>query len=556
MDELIKWQQNPNKKPLILQGVRQCGKTYLLNEFGSNNYDDVFYCNFDDDKTLANYFEANLNPHRIIKDLSVLRNKDIKPHTTLIIFDEVQTCGNAISSLKYFCEKAPEYHIIAAGSLLGVAIPKGTSFPVGKVEFLTLFPMNFYEFLLAQNAKLAEHLKESGFNDDVYVKFKTQLEELYHDFLIVGGMPEVVQSWIDNKSIESVEKIQSIIIKGYENDFAKHATTAQFPKLSAIWDAIPSQLAKENRKFIFSQIKKSWRAKDLEDALEWLIKAGLVYKIEKSYSKDDIKDAFRMIESLIPKYKEYLVQAIEEVPVVEEVAVIETQPEPVAEEVAVIETQPEPVTEEVAVIEAQPEPVAEEVAVIETQPEPVTEEVAVIEAQPEPVAEEVVVIETQPEPAVEEQPTIMVDEIMEAIEIQPEPVVAEEPMFIEPMMEEAEVVAEQKDTANHKEIIYNVSSTNEEDSFHFEIATQETMRLLEQLKEGKDTSEFANVSPVGNDLELITGDTEYLLFKKMPNNHNFVLLNGRIAEIDKFFYQTGNGRSSSRNKSFFYTGCL
>lgn len=280
MSELVKWQHNPKKKPLILQGVRQCGKTYLLNEFALNNYDDVFYCNFDDDKTLANYFEANLNPHRIIKDLSVLRNKDIKPHTTLIIFDEVQSCGNAISSLKYFCEKAPEYHIIAAGSLLGVAIPKGTSFPVGKVEFLTLFPMNFYEFLLAQNAMLAEHLKESGFNDDVYIKFKIQLEELYHDFLIVGGMPEVVQSWIDNKSIESVEKIQSIIIRGYENDFAKHATTAQFPKLSAIWNAIPSQLAKENRKFIFSQIKKSWRAKDLEDALEWLIKAGLVYKIE------------------------------------------------------------------------------------------------------------------------------------------------------------------------------------------------------------------------------------------------------------------------------------
>ena len=279
MDKLIEWKENFNKKPLILQGVRQCGKTYLLKEFGARYYQDVFYCKFDEDKGLADLFEPNLDPHRIVKDMSILGNKDIKPQTTLIVFDEVQSCGKALTSLKYFCEEAPEYHLIAAGSLLGVAVPKGTSFPVGKVEFLNLYPMSFYEFLLAQNEKLAQHLKEASLADNDWQGFRTLLVELYRDYQIVGGMPEVVQSWIDTKSIEQVEKIQTQIIKSYENDFAKYAPITSFPKLSAVWNAIPSQLAKENRKFIFSQVKKSWRAKDLEDALEWLIRSGLVYKV-------------------------------------------------------------------------------------------------------------------------------------------------------------------------------------------------------------------------------------------------------------------------------------
>ncbi|MCL1974756.1 MAG: AAA family ATPase [Firmicutes bacterium] len=280
MNELLKWKENASKKPLIIQGIRQCGKTYLLKEFGACYYDDVFYCKFDEDKSLADLFEPDLNPHRIIKDMSIIYGKDILPHKTLIVFDEVQSLGKALTSLKFFYEETPEYHIIAAGSLLGVAIPKGTSFPVGKVEFLALFPMSFYEFLLAQNKKLAERLKDSRMDDSIWQTFKTQLEEKYRDYQIVGGMPEVVQSWIDKKSIEDVEKIQSQIIQSYENDFAKYAPINYFPKLSAIWNAIPAQLAKENRKFIFSQVKKNWRARDLEDALEWLIRAGLVYKIE------------------------------------------------------------------------------------------------------------------------------------------------------------------------------------------------------------------------------------------------------------------------------------
>ena len=280
MQKLIEWKKDIGKKPLILQGVRQCGKTFLAKEFGNLYYEDVYYCKFDEDKSLEGFFEQDLDPRRIVKDMSVFRGKDIKPHRTLMIFDEIQSCGKALTALKYFCEEAPEYHIIAAGSLIGVAIPKGTSFPVGKVEFLMLYPMNFYEFLLAQNPMLAESLKESGFDDGIWRSFRVQLEEKYRDFQIVGGMPEVVQSWIDTKSIENVEKIQTQILKSYENDFAKYAPISYFPKLSAVWNAVPSQLAKENRKFIFSQVKKSWRAKDLEDALEWLIRAGLVYKVE------------------------------------------------------------------------------------------------------------------------------------------------------------------------------------------------------------------------------------------------------------------------------------
>ena len=279
MEKLIAWKDNPGRKPLILQGVRQCGKTYLLKEFGALYYDDICYLRFDEDKSLAGFLEQDLDPHRIIKDLAIVRNKDIKPQTTLLVFDEVQSCGKALTALKYFCEEAPEYHLVAAGSHLGVAIPKGTFFPVGKVEFLTLFPMNFYEFLLAHNEMLAKQLKAAPFTDNFWLSFRTLLEEIYRDYQIVGGMPEVVQSWLDNKSIEQVEKIQTQIIKSYENDFAKYAPITYFPKLSTVWNAIPSQLAKENRKFIFSQVKKSWRAKDLEDALEWLIRSGLVYKV-------------------------------------------------------------------------------------------------------------------------------------------------------------------------------------------------------------------------------------------------------------------------------------
>jgi len=271
IEKLIEWKESLHRKPLIIRGVPQCGKTSLLKDFGKKFYKDVLYFDFEEDRHLADLFDQNLHPHRIIKDMSLLCGKDIKPGSTLIIFDGIQSVSSALDSLVYFSDEAPEFHIIAAGSFFET-IPN-------KVEILTLFPMNFYEFLLAQNSMLAMHIKESSFNDDALKTFGTQLEELYRDFQIVGGMPEVVQCWIETKNIEMVDKLQSRIISGYESDFAKYAPISLFPKLSAIWNAVPSQLVKENRKFIFSRVKKSWRAKDLEDALYWLVRAGFLLKV-------------------------------------------------------------------------------------------------------------------------------------------------------------------------------------------------------------------------------------------------------------------------------------
>ena len=280
MDDLIAWKDNPNKKPLVIQGVRQCGKTYLMEEFAKRYYKDTVYYRFDKDAKIKDFFQQDLDPVRIIKDLGLARGKVIKPYETLIIFDEVQECGSAITALKYFYEDAPEYNIICAGSLLGMAMKKGTSFPVGKVEFLTLYPMSFYEFIYAQNEMLAKELSKSTFEDNVWKRFRNDLLEKYRDYHVVGGMPEVVQIWLDTKNVEEVEKKQDEILIGYQKDFVKYADEKEYPKISAVWNAIPSQLGKENRKFIFSQVKKSWRAKDLEDALMWLIHSGLVYKVE------------------------------------------------------------------------------------------------------------------------------------------------------------------------------------------------------------------------------------------------------------------------------------
>ena len=271
-EKLIEWKEDVNKKPLILKGVPMCGKTYLLKEFGSGFYSDVVYLNFEEDVHLADLFMHNLHPDRIIKDISLLHGKDIKPDSTLIIFDCIHTCPKAIYSLQYFNEHSTKYHIASTGLFFDTGLPN--------VDVLTLYPMNFYEFLLAQNSLLAMHLKESGFSGDALHIFNNQLKDLYTDYQIVGGMPEVVQNWINTKSIESVDKLQSQQITCFESTFAKYAPTSMFPKLSAIWNSVPAQLTKENRKFMFSKVKKSWRAKDLEDALYWLIRAGFVYKAE------------------------------------------------------------------------------------------------------------------------------------------------------------------------------------------------------------------------------------------------------------------------------------
>lgn len=280
--ELLVWKEKENRKPLILKGVRQCGKTYLLKDFGNRYYDNVAYFNFEETDSLISVFEKDYDTKRIILELELFLGKTIKPGSTLIILDEIQECGRALTAMKYFCENAPEYHIVCAGSLLGIALQQQLSFPVGKVDFLTLYPMSFSEFLRACGSEtLADYVDNFKKGDVVPEPIGDKLTTFLRQYYITGGMPEVVSTWQKTNNIEEVERVQQNIINSYELDFAKHAPPKDFPKLTAIWRSIPEQLAKENTKFIFSHVKKGWRSKDLEDALEWLIAAGLVYKVCK-----------------------------------------------------------------------------------------------------------------------------------------------------------------------------------------------------------------------------------------------------------------------------------
>lgn len=280
--KLVEWKEKVNRKPLILKGVRQCGKTYLLKEFGKRYYESCAYFNFEENDALKSVFEKDYDTSRIIFELGLYFGKTIEPEKTLLILDEIQECGRAITAMKYFCENAPEYHIVCAGSLLGIALQKQLSFPVGKVDFLTLYPMSFSEFLRAAGSEtLANYVEGFKKGDNMPEVIGEKLATLLKQYYITGGMPEVVEVWCNTHSMEQVEAIQQAIINSYELDFAKHAPSKDFPKLSAIWRSIPEQLAKENTKFIFSHVKKGWRSKDLEDALEWLIAAGLVYKVCK-----------------------------------------------------------------------------------------------------------------------------------------------------------------------------------------------------------------------------------------------------------------------------------
>jgi len=284
-DTLLEWKDNRDCKPVILEGIRQCGKTWILKHFGEAEFKDVAYFNFEHDDRLQKIFEGDLNVSRIIKDLSILRNKHIQPGNTILILDEIQICPRAITSLKYFCENLSELHVAAAGSLLGVAVAqmgKNISFPVGKVQMLKMYPLSFAEYLLAIGEELLyEHLRSMSADEKISAAFTGRLEEAYREYLITGGMPEVVNSWINNHDIGIVETLQSEILDTYEKDFVKYASVSEFPKLSLIWHAIPAQLSKDNQKFIFSHVKTGMRARDLEDSLQWLISAGLIYKVEK-----------------------------------------------------------------------------------------------------------------------------------------------------------------------------------------------------------------------------------------------------------------------------------
>jgi len=284
-DTLLRWKESKDRKPVIIEGIRQCGKTWILRHFGEAEFKDIAYFNFEYDDRLQTIFDGDLNVSRIIRDLGILRNKSIRPETTILILDEIQICPRAVTSLKYFCENLPELHVAAAGSLLGAAVAqmgKNISFPVGKVQMIKMYPLNFPEFLLAKDEELLyEYLNDLSPDEEISAAFTGKLEEAYREYLITGGMPEVVNSWINNHDIGLVETIQSEILSNYEKDFVKYASVSEFPKLTLIWNAIPAQLAKDNQKFIFSHVKQGMRARDLEDSLQWLISAGLIYKVEK-----------------------------------------------------------------------------------------------------------------------------------------------------------------------------------------------------------------------------------------------------------------------------------
>lgn len=276
-NSLLEWKNRKNHKPLVLLGARQVGKTWILKEFGNKEYENVAYINCDKNLQLENAF-IDYDTDRLLRIFSALSGTSIIPKRSLIFIDEIQEIPEAITSLKYFSENAPEYDIVVAGSLLGFSTHSGTGYPVGKVEELTLYPLTFSEFLLAcGETELLKLLQESRWNDLVVLKQK--YIDLLREYYYVGGMPEVVKQYIETKDLKNVRKIQRQILSDYRNDFSKHIPKSQVSKVYAVWDSIPSQLAKENKKFIYGKIRSGARARDYEDAIQWLVNAGVVLKI-------------------------------------------------------------------------------------------------------------------------------------------------------------------------------------------------------------------------------------------------------------------------------------
>ena len=286
-EQLLEWKNKQNRKPLIVQGARQVGKTWLMKEFGRQHYSKVAYISFDANKTANDIFEADYNISNIIQALNILSGVDITPQDTLIIFDEIQESERALNALKFFKENAPEYHIMAAGSLLGVAVKqKNMSFPVGQVEFLNLYPLSFIEFLSAIGEdKLCDIIYDK--NIQLSTTFKDTFISLLKLYMYIGGMPEVVYNYTQNKNLDIVREIQNQILLGYQNDFSKYTESFNVARINAVWHSLPSQLAKENKKFAYNQIAPSARAREYEMAIEWLMLCGLVYKINR-ISKPDV----------------------------------------------------------------------------------------------------------------------------------------------------------------------------------------------------------------------------------------------------------------------------
>lgn len=280
MEQLLKWKSNTHRKPLIIEGARQVGKTWLMKEFGKQAYDSTVYINFDSNSQMAALFAADLDVKRLILGLELYSGKKISPDHTLLIFDEVQEVPRALASLKYFCEDAPQYHIVCAGSLLSIALHEGTSFPVGKVDFLKLYPLSFKEFLMATGkGRYAELLNSGDFS--LITSFKQTYIDALKYYYFVGGMPEAVQCFAEDNDFAEVRAIQKRILAAYEQDFSKHAPNVIVPKIRMLWNSIPSQLARENKKFLYGLVREGGRAKEYETAIMWLVDCGLVHKVSR-----------------------------------------------------------------------------------------------------------------------------------------------------------------------------------------------------------------------------------------------------------------------------------
>ena len=283
MSKLLAWKNSPYRKPLILKGVRQVGKTWVLKEFGKLYYKNIAYFNFDENKEYKQFFETTKSVERILQNLMLASGQKIEAENTLIIFDEVQDCPEVINSMKYFCENAPQYHVACAGSLLGITLAKPSSFPVGKVNFMQIHPMTFTEFLLANgDENLAKYIEQIDKIEPIPDAFFNPLYEKLKMYYVTGGMPESVLMWTKARDVNAMQETLFEIITAYERDFAKHPNVSEFPKISMIWNSIPSQLARENKKFLYKVVKNGARAREYEDALQWLVSAQLVYKIYRS----------------------------------------------------------------------------------------------------------------------------------------------------------------------------------------------------------------------------------------------------------------------------------
>ncbi len=280
MDELVLWKSNPNRKPLVLNGARQVGKTWLLKEFGTRHFESVAYVSLDNDAVARSYFDMDLDARRIIASLSLQLNMDIVPEKTLIILDEIQACPKAITALKYFCESAPEYAVAAAGSLLGLSAHEGSGFPVGKVNMLDLHPLTFSEFLEATGNGRYAGLIESG-DVNLMTPFAPTLEGLLRRYYVVGGMPGAVNAYLAGDDFRAARKVQEELLAGYERDFSKHVPPRLLGRMMLAWASIPRHLSRENKRFVFGQVRKGGRAADFEECLAWLEEAGLIHKVQR-----------------------------------------------------------------------------------------------------------------------------------------------------------------------------------------------------------------------------------------------------------------------------------